>query len=161
MPVHVNMLLILTYVITHNISGSHFSDLLTLIGLHSMHIHPDLKSLFHLKKYFADMKSPIKKNKQFYCKFCFNVIDYDVLTCPNTFCLKDLFDVKSKAYFIELSIQRQIQNFFNKDGFVDFLQNRFSRVKNIQMELKTSMMETYIKSYQIEIGLFLPNTHIM
>lgn len=53
MPVKVSVLLILLYCITHWNSGSQLQDLLTLIGLHCMEVHPGLKSLFHFKQYFA------------------------------------------------------------------------------------------------------------
>lgn len=127
MTVGVSMLLILIYSISHGISGSQLSDLLTLIGLHCMKIHPGLRSLFHFQKYFAELKSPVKKH--YYCKFCLTLVSDSSKTCTNALCLRDITKENSKGYFLEISVTEQLKNLFNREGFIDAIKHRFSQVK--------------------------------
>lgn len=127
MTVGVSMLLILIYSISHGISGSQLSDLLTLIGLHCVKIHPGLKSLFHFQKYFAELKSPVKKH--YFCKFCLTLVSDSAKTCANGLCLRDITKENSKGYFLEISVTEQLKNLFNREGFVDAIKHRFSKIK--------------------------------
>lgn len=127
MTVRVSMLLILIYSISHGISGSQLSHLLTLIGLHCVKIHPELKSLFHFQKYFAELKSPVKKH--YYCKLCLTLVSDSAKTCANGLCLRDITKENSKGYFLEISVTGQLKNLFNRGGFVDAIKHIFSKIK--------------------------------
>lgn len=124
MTVGVNMLLILIYSNSHGISGIQLNDLLTLIGLHCVKIHPGpLKSLFHFQKYFAELKSPVKK--LYYCKFCLTLVSDSAKTFAYGLCLRDITKENSKGYFTEILVTEQLKNLFNLEGFVDAIKHRF------------------------------------
>lgn len=127
MTISVSLLLILMYTVTHGISGSQLNDLLTLIGLHCLEVHPGLKSLFHFKQYFAGLKSPLVKH--FYCVYCLTCVNEHDEICTNRFCGKNLKGAKSKSYFIEVSIDEQLGNFFKRPNFTELLKQRFKRTK--------------------------------
>lgn len=95
MTIGTSLLLILLYAMKHEISGSQLSDLLTLIGLHCLEVHPGLKSLSHFKRFFAGLKSPLIRH--FYCANCLKCVHEEEEICTNTFCGKTLRD-KSKRY---------------------------------------------------------------
>jgi hypothetical protein len=132
MPVRISMLLILLYCVTHGVSGSQLDDLLTLIGVHCLEAHPGLKSLFHFKKYFANIKSPLVKH--YYCTHCLTFLDTTMETCPNRLYKKSLKDIKAKSYFLEIPIESQLRNFFNRPGFTDHLKSRFKRKQSENIE---------------------------
>lgn len=56
----VSMLLIMTFALTHKLSGVAIRDLLSLIDIHCLVPNPLLKSLFKFKQYFQSLKSPLK-----------------------------------------------------------------------------------------------------
>ncbi|KAH3841159.1 uncharacterized protein LOC127880246 [Dreissena polymorpha] len=127
MTVGTSLLLILLYTITHEISGSQLSDLLVLIGLHCAEEHPGLKSLFHFKKHFAGFKSPLVKH--YFCIHCLTCVNENDQLCTNTLCGKSIKDSKSKSYFIEVPLESQLLNFFNRPNFAELLKHRFQRKK--------------------------------
>ncbi|XP_070554078.1 uncharacterized protein [Ptychodera flava] len=127
MSVSVSMLLILMYTVTHSVSGTQLQDLLTLISLHCLEQHPGLKSLFHFKKYFSELESPLIKH--YYCSRCLTPVKSNQTICTNTFCLYDLTSLKSKSYFLEIPIESQLQNLFSRQSFVKLLKHRFTRFK--------------------------------
>ena len=125
MTISVSLLPILIYTVSHVISGSQLNDLLTLIGLHCLEVHPGLKSLFHFKQYFAGLKSPLVKH--FYCLNCFKSVNEQDEICTN--CGKSLKGAKSKSYFIEVSIDEQLGNFFKRPNFIELIKQRSKRTK--------------------------------
>lgn len=128
MTISVSLLLILLYTVTHGISGSQLNDLLVIIGLHCMEVHPGLKSLFHFKQYFAGLKSPLVRH--YYCVYCLTCVNEQDEVCTNRFCGRSLKGAKSKSHFIEVSIHEQLSNFFKRPNFTKLLQQRFSRKKS-------------------------------
>ena len=85
MPCYVSMLLVITYAITHTITGAPFSDLLVMLSLHCLTKPIHLKSIYALKKYFSSTQSPLIIHK--YCSFCFLLIDNGEQQCKN--CLRN------------------------------------------------------------------------
>ena len=84
LTVQTSMILILLFTLCHNISGTQLTDLLTLISIHCLHPHPGIKSVHMFKKFFADIKSPIRKH--FYCTACISGVNENDEICPKTSC---------------------------------------------------------------------------
>ena len=134
MTVHCSMILILLYVISHSISGTQLADLLTLISLHCLHGHPGLKSIHNFRKYFANLKTPIKKH--YFCSFClFPLPEMSTKTCPNESCKKDLTK-KEKQYFIEIPLEQQLQTLFQNDTFLEGLKHKKKRLKTMKNNIE-------------------------
>ena len=55
-----SMILILTFVITHQLSGDALKDLLSLIDIHCLKPHSLIQSLYKFKRYFEFLNNPIK-----------------------------------------------------------------------------------------------------
>ena len=72
--VAVSVMLIMTFSIRHGLSGTGLTDLLELISLHCLQpvASNALKSIFHFKKYFQNLKTPLVIHK--YCSNCLFLI---------------------------------------------------------------------------------------
>ena len=55
-----SMILILTFAITHQLSGDALKDLLSLIDIHCLRPHSLIQSLYKFKRYFEFLNNPIK-----------------------------------------------------------------------------------------------------
>ena len=128
MPVWVSMLMILLHMITNSVSKREIESILVMISAHCLEAHPGLQSLYHFKKHFASLSSPLKKH--FYCVSCLACVNEDANICVNQYCLKNLTSPKSKSYFIELPIKEQLQILFNRVNFTTLLLERFKRDTN-------------------------------
>ena len=127
LTVQTSMILILLFTLCHNISGTQLTDLLTLISIHCLHPHPGIKSVHMFKKFFADIKSPIRKH--FYCTACMSGVNENDEICPKTSCSQLLNNSRSKAYFLEMPIESQLISILQKEDTRNLLNKRFSRVK--------------------------------
>ncbi|XP_028407832.1 uncharacterized protein LOC114530409 [Dendronephthya gigantea] len=125
--VGVSALLIMTFAIRHMISGKALHDLLVLVSLHCGWPNYCFKTLYTFKKYFQNLKSPLKFHN--YCSKCNVSISKEMPTCPNSLCLQDLTVPGNMSFFIEISIEDQIRSLFAKTGIWNLLNYRFSRVK--------------------------------
>ena len=125
--VGVSMLLIITYCTRYHLSRRAMADLLKLISIHCVEVHPGLQSLHNFMKYFHHLKIPIIYHK--YCSKCLLLLndEKEHKVCPNDLCQLDLTKHGATSFFIEVPIAKQIQSFFAKDGFFDDLQYRFRR----------------------------------
>ena len=135
--VSVSLMLIMSFSIRHKLSGSALSDLLTLVLLHC--IKPvatnALSSIFHFKKFFQGLKTPLVSHK--YCANCFTYIENNEdRICSNTFCNKDLTMPRSTGYFIEIPVINQLKSFFAKKGFYKDIQYRFERKKKSETAIE-------------------------
>lgn len=110
---------------THRISGSQLQDILTLIGLHCMEVYPGLKSLFHFKQYFANLKSHLKKH--YFCVHCLTCVESNAQTCTNRLYEKEIRESKMKSYFLEVPVEYQLENIFKRPNFVNLITHRFTR----------------------------------
>ena len=63
-----SMLLIMTFVMTHKITGVALKDLLSLIDIHCLIPHHLIRSLYKFKKYFGSMLTPLIH--YYYCSNC-------------------------------------------------------------------------------------------
>ena len=131
--VTVSVLLIMSFAVRHSLSGEALADLLNLIILQC--IEPvasnALKSLFHFKKYFQNLKTPLVFHK--YCSKCLISLDgvQNNSICPNTFCNQDISEAQNTSFFIEIPLLAQLQHLLSKKGFYHLLQYRFQRKKRI------------------------------
>ncbi|KAK3930290.1 Sodium/potassium/calcium exchanger 1 [Frankliniella fusca] len=136
---------ILTFALTHNLSGVCIDDLLSLISLHCGPDNLCIKSLHLFKKYFA-MLGQEHIVRHYYCSVCESLLPSKDSLCAT--CAQNNLnrneeneadpdnpdanenENKSKAlYFIEFSLTRQLQNLYKRPGFIESLQFKTIRVK--------------------------------
>ena len=56
----VSMVLIMSFVVAHQLTGTTLKDLLSLIDIHCSVPNPLIKSLYKFKQYFVSLKNPLK-----------------------------------------------------------------------------------------------------
>ena len=96
----VSLLLIITFVIRHQLSGTALMDLLTLIDIHLIAPYCFTRSLATLHKFFKQLENPLQFH-YYYCSFCYRFIGICKRTsCTNKHCLQHL---KKKNYYIYYS----------------------------------------------------------
>ena len=111
--VAVSMLLIITFVIRHSLTGVALVDLLTLVSLHCSVPNECASSIALLKKFFMKLKNPIQYH--YYCTYC---MEYQGLSiaednqCTNKHCLKDLRTKGNCSHFIIIPLMCQLMDFF-------------------------------------------------
>lgn len=137
--VALSMLLVLSFTVSHELTGEAINDLLTLMSMHFIQpvASKAFQSLHMFKKHFQCLKNPIVYHR--YCSFCYNLLNSDVINkvacnevvkCPNIHCTNtDLTVSGAVAFFIEIPIASQIIEMFSRDSFTDDLKYRFQRVK--------------------------------
>lgn len=81
-----SMLLTMSFVLNHNLTGEAFSDLLELLQLHCIESNLLPENMGQLKQWFQNLK--ITPNKHYYCGECLLKITDDCLECPNQKCKK-------------------------------------------------------------------------
>ncbi|KAK3920363.1 Halomucin [Frankliniella fusca] len=116
-----SLLAILTFVLSHRLTGVCVSDLLSLIVLHCRPNNLCLKSLSKFREYFSMIAKKIIIPHH-YCSICQVLLDKDNPVCevdPN----------HTVLYFIEMPIVSQLQAMFKRPGFYELLQYRFQRQK--------------------------------
>ena len=128
--VRTNMVLILLFTLCHSRSGTQLADLLTLISIHCLHLHPRIKSVYKFKHFFAmfvDVKSPVCKH--FYCTSCLSPVTERDGVCPKRNCNQPLSNSRAKGYFLEIPLKNQLRNILQKV--------RFSRKKKMVLKIYT------------------------
>ena len=150
-----SMLLIMTFAVTHKLSGEALKDLLTLIDMHCLIPHALIQSLYKFKKYFDMLKHPI--NKHHYCPSCCMPIDTQCSNCPNASCEKT-FASNDKPFFIEIPIADQLKVLFNRKGFYSDLRHRFERQKGNVSSIEDIYDGARYQSY-MQSGEFLSQQH--
>lgn len=124
-----SLLAILTFILTHKLTGLAVSDLLSLI---EMHCGPDnlcLRSNYMFKKYFR----MIGKNLIMCCYYCSNC--QVPLQRQDSIC-RECAGQHDVAYFIQFPISDQLKSLFAKPGFYEALQFRFNRIKKNEANLE-------------------------
>jgi len=124
-----SMLLIMTFAITHRISGVALKDLLSLIDVHCLIPNPLIQSLYKFKQFFDMIQHPLKTHH--YCFKCGIYLEEVWTVCPNTLCQQD-FTSKNKAFFIELPISDQLKSMYKRVGFYNDTQHRFNRTNSVE-----------------------------
>jgi hypothetical protein len=112
-------LAILSFVLSHRLTGLCISDLLLLLSLHCGPGNRLLKSLYMLKKYFKMLGKEFIK-LHYFCSICETPLPSEDALCHGQ---------QSNSYFIEFPLFGQLQSFFSKPGFYEKLQYRFDREK--------------------------------
>ncbi|CAC5394744.1 unnamed protein product [Mytilus coruscus] len=130
------------YLKKHNLVGDGILQLLNIIAFILPPGHRLCTSLHEYKKYFENLKYPIRKH--FYCNHCLGfIVDENVLVCPYPGCNKTLTkDIKS--YFIEIPVESQAQNLFAQQGFYNKLQNRFTSSKTTDGAIYKDISDGYL-----------------
>lgn len=107
-----SVLLIMTFAMTHSISGAALSNLLDLIDVHCKKTNLCATSIHKFKNFFCQLNTPLCCH--YYCQFCQGLLEdgLSISTCP--YCKKTLEkDLKlKKSYFIEIPIQQQLADLF-------------------------------------------------
>lgn len=138
MPIHVfegaqlktgaSMLLIMSYILEHNLTGEAFSDLLDLIALHCKQNNTIPTSVHHFKQWFHDLK--VQPRKHLYCSSCLFTIDESTDDrCRNPACAKPFYKKSDKSFFVEVPLIEQIKKLMYDKEFRAKLNFRFDRKK--------------------------------
>lgn len=121
----VTMILLLTFVVRHNLSNEAISDLLYLIELICPKPNSCFTSIHKFKTYFSCLVTPAKLC--YYCPTCFSELSEIDTVC--SICNSIFQSVKDMAYFLRFPISAQINNLFSKQKFLNGLSHRFQRQK--------------------------------
>ena len=122
----VSMLLIMTFAMTHKLSGAALKDLLSLIDIHCLIPNPLIQSLYKFKQFFKLLQHPFKIHH--YCFKCGMAVEAGWSNCHNASCQQD-FTSQNKSFFLELPITDQLKAFFKRKGFYNDLKHHFNRIK--------------------------------
>ncbi|KAK3931070.1 Conserved oligomeric Golgi complex subunit 3 [Frankliniella fusca] len=117
-----SLIAILTFVLTHHLTGNSLIDLLSLIILHCPLNNSCVKSLYSFKKFFKDVGKEILIC-HYYCSVCFKMITERNAPCEQ--CDR----ITGTSYFIEIPSLNQLKILFSRPGFYNQLQYRFHRQK--------------------------------
>ena len=124
--VKVALLLLLAFVVRHNLTKEAINDLLYLIDLLCPKPNKCCKSAYRFKKFFSFLIIPAEF--KYYCQACIVPINYPLVKicsiCKTVFSL-----AKSPSYFVKFSISNQIKSLFAKETFLNDIQYRFTRTK--------------------------------
>ena len=113
-----SILLILTFAMSHSLSGEALSHLLELIDTHCIKPNLCMTSINKLKSYFRQLKTPLRYH--YYCPFCHGLLEGGVNTQECAYCGLSLFqDTKlKKSFFIEMPIEQQLVDQFASKNIV-------------------------------------------
>lgn len=103
-------LLINKFKVRHNLSKEGMKDLLLLVQLHCPVPNECLSSVYLFNQHCR--KSSVILH--YYCKYCLQDVDSDMIVCPNAVCGKDLSLKENKSFFIQVSIVEQIQRLLGR-----------------------------------------------
>lgn len=124
-----SLLLTMTFAVSYNLTGEALGSLLLLLNLHCLQPNKCLTSLYKFRKYFENLKNPLKFHR--FCSYCFlSVPDAKAEHCTNPLCLNDLSKQGAVSYFLEIPLLAQVQNLFSKVDFYEKVStHRFQRRK--------------------------------
>ena len=124
--VKVALLLLLAFVVRHNLTKEAINNLLYLIDLLCPKPNKCCKSAYRFKKFFSFLIIPAEI--KYYCQACIVPINYPPVKICNI--CKTVFNLaKPPSYFVKLSISNQIRSLFAKETFLNDIQYRFNRNK--------------------------------
>ncbi|KAK3916377.1 Halomucin [Frankliniella fusca] len=119
-----SLLSILTFSITHKLSGVCIADLLSLIALHCGPNEIGLKTLYRFKSYFS-MIGKKSINCYYYCSVCEILLPNQNTQCQNCLGRHEV------AYFLSFPIVDQLKVMYSREGFRESLNfKRLRRKKN-------------------------------
>ena len=103
-----SLLLIITFAMRHQLSGTALAQLLTLIDLHLISPNCFTRSMVTLHKFFKLLKNPVQVH--YYCSFCYEYIGIQKQACcTNKHCLQDFTKKNSLLYFIVIPLEPQLE----------------------------------------------------
>ena len=105
-------LLIVTFAMSHSLSGEALSHLLELIDAHCITPNLCTTSINKLKSFFRQLKTPLCYH--YYCPFCHGLLEGGVNTQECPYCGLSLNqDNLKKSFFIEMPIEQQLVDQFS------------------------------------------------
>ena len=158
-----SLLLLITFVMRHSLSGVALKDLLTLVDLHLISPNCFTRSMSTLRRFFKELKNPVQFH--YYCCFCYEYIGVERRACcTNKHCLQDLTKKNSLSYFIVIPLEPQLEALFaskyiTHKTFLKFfleyhnrrmnLSGRFSVPRNTVYTLKVRLNRSnmFVKHY--------------
>ena len=109
-----SLLLIITFAMRHQLSGTALADLLTLIDLNLIAPNCFSRSMATIHKFFKQLKNPVQFH--YYCNFCYEYIGiHKPKCCSNKHCLRDFSSKGSLSYFIVIPLEPQVEALFSSD----------------------------------------------
>ena len=116
------MLLLATFTQTYNISNEAFDMFLAILSviLPAGNLVPPTYARY--KKYFTLNSNAVC---HYFCTFCLRDLENRESICKNSDC-HITKDRDPLSYFVEIPIQTQLEEFFNRPGFHDMLKHGFS-----------------------------------
>lgn len=131
-----SLLLTMTFAVSFNLTGEALGSLVLLLNLHCLQPNKCLTSLYKFRKYFENLKNPLKFHR--FCSYCFlSVPDAKAEHCTNPLCLNHLSKQGAVSHFLEIPLLSQVQNLFSKVNFYEKvsthrLQRRKRNAENIE-----------------------------
>ena len=122
------LLLILAFVLNHNLTNEALADLLSL--LNCLLLQPNLvpPSVYKFYKHLRITKAEVIRH--YYCSTCEAPLDQSSgMNCSNPFCQRTFPRKQNIPYFLELPLEQQIQTLFKRPYFYSQIQHRFNRTK--------------------------------
>lgn len=116
-----SLISILLFYIRHDPKDVCLADLLRLITLHCPPGSRCVKSIYYMEKMLSQDAEP--PTRHFYCRSCYNPLLNASSACDACQCSEE------PAFFLSLSIKSQLQKMYQRPGFCDLLNYRFTRKK--------------------------------
>ncbi len=122
---HVALILILAFVVNHKLSNEALEDLLSLIGTLLLPSHILPKTLYKFYKLLNIKQSDIIRHH--FCPACSIALEKDTHTCPNPACTRHFSSKSEVSYFVQLPLEKHLQDMFSRPGFLEQINHRFER----------------------------------
>ena len=120
-----SILLMMTFVMKHNLSADAFSDFIDIIRIHCKEQNLVPSSVHTIKKWFLSLKS--SPSKHYYCPNCLVSLSEDSHQCSNKRCNKSFGSNKDKNFFVEVSLVEQLKRRLNEEKFREQLEKHRQR----------------------------------
>lgn len=130
-PINVreSALAILSFALSHSLSGVCISDLLSLIALHCGPGSHCFKSIYLFKKYFA-MQANEGSVRHYFCSGCELPLETKNTVCDNCNGNSEV------SYFLEFSLSKQLRGMYKRPQFYEALQFKSNRVKKVENNIE-------------------------
>ncbi len=121
---HVALILILAFVV-NKLSNKALEDLLSLIGTLLLPSHILPKTLYKFYKLLNIKQSDIIRHHFF--PACSIALEKDTHTYPNPACTRHFSSKSEVSYFVQLPLEKHLQDMFSRPGFLEQINHRFER----------------------------------
>ena len=149
------LLLVMAFVLKHNLTGTCLEDLLGLLNL--MVPGSIMLSKYLFNKQFSMFQNHIQKH--FYCHHCFTYIGIDVNTvdeCPACNSVLSLNEIeKHSSFFLYAPIEPQLKNLLQKKGISELSHNpdNSENLQDIHQGLKYKELFQDLSEFDLSITL--------